>query len=162
MHTFRIGGEVADFLLLSIRGRQFPEATDYWNANWLTCNVDACVGAFHGVFGAVIRNEDLGRFLRQLRPLFENSSGGAMLEAAEWLSLDVVADGRSRVKAHVQLNDNCNALEFSLSLDRSELPAIIAQLEEICGAYPVAGHVAEASAPIVTMTATPRQPDNGQ
>jgi hypothetical protein len=142
MHHIRIGREGAEFFSLSIRERRHPEATDYWNANWLTCDVEVSAGAFRGVFGAVIRNEDLGRLLRQLRPLYERASGTATLEVSDWLCLDMFADDRNQIEVKCQVDDNRNSLECSLTLDRADLPAVIRQIEEASSAYPVIGQTA--------------------
>jgi hypothetical protein len=139
MYHIRIG-EAAEFLSLTLHGRQFPDATDYWRANWLTCDVEVAVGAFRGSFGSVIRNEDLGRFLRGLKLLDEQSSGRATLEALDgWLCLDVVRDGRPRLHVDCQLSDGCNALEFHLTMDPTDLSKIVGSLQEICETYPVVG-----------------------
>lgn len=137
MHCIRIGCKEADFLSLKIRERQFPEATDYWNANWLTCDVEVNVGAFRSAFGAVLRNEDLTRFLRGLRRLDSQSSATATFEAPEWLTLDLFADGESRIEGHGRIDDNCNHLEFRVNVDRSDLGPLIRELDEICTNYPI-------------------------
>ena len=140
MHEIRIGVGTAEFLSLKLHGRQFPDATDYWYANWLTCDIQVAAGVFRGEFGMVIRNEDIGHFLIQLRPVYEKLSGSATLEGKEdWLCLDIVGDGRSDMKVEGRLCDNCNTLEFHLALDQTDLPAIIQRLEEICESYPIIG-----------------------
>lgn len=140
MHEIRIGGETVDRLTLTIHGRQFPDSADYWDGNWLTCDVDVAVGAFQGAFGAVIRNEDFSRFLRELRPLYEQLVGRATLEALTgWLCLDFVGDGRGQIRVEGHLSDNCNTLNLRLDLDQSDLKPLIGRLEEIRLAYPVVG-----------------------
>jgi hypothetical protein len=142
MHHIRVGGEGADFFTLAIRERQFPEATDYWKANWLTCDVEVSAGAFRGAFGAVIRNEALDRFLRGLRLLYEGASGTATLEEPNWLSVDVFAEGDNQMKVWCQVSDNCNNLECNLALDRVNLLTIIQQIERVCTTYPVVAYPA--------------------
>ena len=46
MNESRIGGKAAEFLALTIHGRQFQDSADYWDGNWLTCDVEVAVGAF--------------------------------------------------------------------------------------------------------------------
>jgi hypothetical protein len=143
MHEIRIGGETAEFLALAIRGRRLPDSADYWDGNWLNCDLEVAAGAFRGAFSSTIRNEDLERFRRQLTPLYEHLSGTATLEALEgWLCLDLSGDGRGHLEAKAQLCDqpvSGNSLEFRLYLDQTNLPALIRQLDEVCRAYPVIG-----------------------
>jgi hypothetical protein len=143
MHEIRIGGEVAEFLSLAIHGRQRPESADYWDGNWLTCDVEVAAGAFRGAFGRTIRKEDLERFRHQLVRLYAELSGTAALEVLEgWIALDLVGDGRGHLEAKGQLCDDPvygNSLEFRLKLDQTYLPALIRQLNEACRAYPVIG-----------------------
>jgi hypothetical protein len=140
MHDIRIGSEGADFFRLSIRERQFPEAADYWNANFLVSDLEISAGAFRGAFGAVIRNEDLERFLRQLRLLYERASGGASLEVSDWLSLDILAEGHSQMKVWCQVDDGHNNLEGRWAFERAGLLTIIEQIETVCSVYPVVAH----------------------
>ena len=94
MHQIRIGGEAAEFLALTIHRRRLPQSADYWDGNWLDCDVEVAVGAFHGAFGGMIRNEDLERFRSQLTRLHDELLGTATLEALEgWLCLICQATG---------------------------------------------------------------------
>jgi hypothetical protein len=147
MHEVRIGGEAAEFLSLAIHGREFTDSADYWDGNWLTCDVEVAAGAFRGAFGRTIRNEDLERFRCRLVQLYEELSGTATLETLEgWLCLDVVGDGRGHLEAKGLLCDDPvygHSLEFRLYLDQTYLPALIRQLEEVCRAYPVIGRATD-------------------
>jgi hypothetical protein len=143
MHQIHIGGEAAEFFALTVHGRRLAEPTDYWDGNWLDCDVEVAAGAFRGAFGGTIRNEDLERFRDQLAPLHEALSGTATLEAPEgWLCLDLSGDGRGHLEAKGQLCDDPisgNSLEFRIHLDQTHLPTIIRDVDEICRAYPVIG-----------------------
>jgi hypothetical protein len=143
MHAIRIGGETAEFLVLTVHGRRLPDSADYWDGNWLNCDVEVAAGAFRGALGGTIRNEDLMRFRGELARLHDQLLGAATLEALEgWICLDLVGDGRGHLEAKGRVCDDPvrgNSLEFRLDLDQSHLPALTRQMDEACRAYPVIG-----------------------
>src|SRR5437016_203711 len=107
MHNIRIGGETAECLALTVHGRQFPDSADFWDGNWLTCDVEVAVGAFRGAFGRTVRNEELEQFRRQLEQLYERLTGDAALQTLEdWIDLQVRGDGRGHFAVNCRLCDD--------------------------------------------------------
>jgi hypothetical protein len=70
-------------------GKQ-PEASDYWDGNWVYAIVKIAARAFRGEFEAQLRAEEFVSFRDQLRPLPESLKGHAEFETTEgWLIIDM-------------------------------------------------------------------------
>ena len=139
----RFGGTDAEYLMLTVHGRNIPEAADYWDGNFLWCTAEVAAGAFRGSFSNLIRNEDLARFLPRLETLYERHDGVALFDTLDgWLDEQVVGVGRGHIEVRGQLIDDPvggNQLEFRLALDQTYLPTIIAQVRAAVEAFPVVG-----------------------
>ena len=141
--NIHIGGEDAEYLDLSVQGRPVPGSEDYWDGNWLGCEISVAVGAFRGTFGEAIRSDELERFLPELVRLYSNLTGSANLEALDgWLNLRLEGDGRGHINVTCRLSDSSgygSTLDFRLDLDQTHLPKIIRQIEAVLRVYPVIG-----------------------
>jgi hypothetical protein len=138
-----LGGAESEYLKLTVHGRNIPEASDYWDGNFLWCTAEVAAGAFRGSASNVIRNEDLVRFLPRLEALGQRLDGEALFDTLDgWLDVRVIGVGGGRVEVRGQLLDdlvNGNQLEFRLALDHTALPPLIAQVRAILEAFPVVG-----------------------
>src|SRR4051812_5561709 len=86
--SIRIGGDQAEYLALTVNGRERPDASDYWDANWLICTAEVVAGHFRGRLDRSLRTDELERFYQQVIPLYERLSGEAELSTMEgWLTL---------------------------------------------------------------------------
>jgi hypothetical protein len=136
-----IGGEQAEYLALTVRGRERPDSADFWDANWLVCTAEVVAGTFRGRLDASLRTDELEGFLRQVERLNERLSGEAELTTMEgWLAVRLTADGRGHVEAICRLCDgpgSGNVLECRLGLDQTFLPPLLRQLASTLSAYPV-------------------------
>jgi len=67
-----------------IHGRQFPDAADYWDGNWLRVTAH-CGGNGASVFatGSIIHLSELDRWLVETQELPKNLSGEAKLACME-------------------------------------------------------------------------------
>jgi hypothetical protein len=143
MYTIRFGGEEAEYLALTVHGRNNPEATDYWDGNWLLCTAVVIVGPFRGSVSSVLRNEDLIRFLPRVEDLYRRLEGEALFDTLDgWLDVRVIGVGRGQIEVRGQLCDNPvggNSLEFQLALDQTYLPPLIGQIRAVLEAFPVVG-----------------------
>lgn len=76
----------------------------------------------------------------QLRCLHATLRGEAAFETLEaWFSLRLVGDGVGHITARGFLHDAPgvgNRLEFALKLDQTDLPAVLAGLDDACRKYP--------------------------
>ncbi len=75
MHEIAICCEGDEFLTIALLGRSHPEATDYWDGNWVTASVEARAGGFRGSVGGHLRAEELAAFHDQLARLQESLRG---------------------------------------------------------------------------------------
>ena len=90
--TFRIGGGSAEFVEVEIVGRSVPDATDYWDGNWLVSRVTVAVGGFSGAFDAFFRVDEIQGFRDQLGHLRQTLRGQAAFEPIG--DLELVAQHR--------------------------------------------------------------------
>ena len=138
-----IGHSNAEYIHIAFTGRSHPDATDYWDGNWLASDVTIHAGGFHARLQGDLRAEEFASFQTQLSTLYATLSGTATFDTMEnWLSLILTADHQAHITAQCLAKDDPgigNTLTFSLDLDQSFLPAILQQLAEITTLYPVLG-----------------------
>jgi hypothetical protein len=143
MCSIRIGGEEAEFLRLTLHGRSHPDATDFWDGNWLDCTAEVAAGAFRGDLRRALRADELEAFRQQSAVLHDRLTGEAVLDTMEeWLRVRVVGDGRGHLEASCRLCDDPafgNTLDCRLHLDQTFLPAVLRQLDRALQTYPVIG-----------------------
>lgn len=134
-------GDANDRLVITVRGRMHPQATDYWDANWLVTPIDLHVGGFKGRINAALRTSELAAFRSGLATLYEALEGEAHLESIEdWLTMTLVGDGAGHIAVSGAARDQPgigNTLHFSFTIDQTYLPPVIEQLAEIDREFPV-------------------------
>ncbi len=118
-------------MVITVRGRMHPGATDYWDGNWLISPIEIAAGSLRARIPAGLRTEELRAFREELA-----GAGVARLTSLEeWLELTVTV-GRKLDVAGVSAGHG----SFRITgLDRAQLPGIIDALEEVEAAYPVLG-----------------------
>lgn len=141
--AFRIGRSSREHVVVCVSRREHPEASDYWDGNWVYASVEIAAGVFRGTFEAQLRAEDFVRFRDQLRPLYENLGASATFDTMEgWLGIDIKGDGKGHFHAACTAVDQPgvgNRLTFGIDFDQTELPDILRGLDAICTAVPVIG-----------------------
>jgi hypothetical protein len=124
--AFRIGGSNREHVIVHPTRRERPEASDYWDGNWVYATVKVAARAFRGEFEAQLRAEEFVRFRDQLQVLYETLNGGAKFETMEgWLTVDIQGDGKGHFRAGCIAVDQPgigNRLTFGLDFDQTELP----------------------------------------
>lgn len=140
---FLLGDPGSQFLRVRPLARTHPGVDDYWDGNWLTCEVEVAVGGFTGGVQAELRAEDFFKFHRQLRQLHKSLTGQAKFATMEgWLDVDLKGDGNGHVTVEGEVLDQPgigNRLNFKLEMDQTYLPTALAGLESIMSAFPVVG-----------------------
>jgi len=131
-------------LRLWVHGRQFPDADDYWDSNWLviTARVEA-KGAGVEIEGPLIRNTEIAAFAAELRRLSETLRGTAKLDCLE-PELEVSlcpADAIGHIAIAISITPDLlnQSHRFEFGTDQSHLPMLIAECEAILEAHPVIG-----------------------
>jgi hypothetical protein len=126
---------------LIVHGRQFPEATDYWDGNWLNVTAEIDAPASRVVAsGPIVHLGDLDHFLNDLIRLYASLGGTAELPCIE-PNLRVKLNAKPRGHIAMSLSITPDHLserhEYSREFDQSYLPAIIEQLRDILRRYPI-------------------------
>ena len=104
--SFRVGSSNREHIIVRPSRREYPEAKDYDDGNWVYATIEIAAGAFRGRFEAMLRAEEFVRERHDLRYLYEHPSGKATFDTMEgWLRIDVQADGKGHFHAA------CEALE---------------------------------------------------
>ncbi len=129
---------------LWIHGRQFPDAQDFWDGNWL--NVTAHCGsngASVSVSGAIFMVPDLEQWATQCRTLYENFQGEARLDPCEPNLLVTLrcSDRRGHILMRVEITPDQVTQEHRMDfeIDQSYLPSLIAQCRAIIEEFPIRG-----------------------
>ena len=135
--------QAIDLLIEALR-RSHPNATDYWDGNWIHCTIEVTVGGFRGRVDADLRSTDFVSFRKGLEAVYSQLNGEASLETMEgWIALRLAGNGRGHFALDCELLDQPgfgNRLRFRLPpLDQTELPPCVEALRRIEAAFPVAG-----------------------
>jgi hypothetical protein len=138
-----IGDPDGQRVLIQPQGRQHPGLFDYWDGNWIVCDIQLHAGGFRGGFQASLRSEEFEAFLAELRVLADTPEGTAAFSAVEGqLALTLAGDGRGRVRVTGEAQDEAgigNRLHFEFEIDQTSLPRINEGLMHLLRAFPVTG-----------------------
>jgi hypothetical protein len=131
-------------LQLWIHGRQFADARDYYDGNWLRITAHCgASGASIWVQGAILMVTDIAGFGDQCAAMLRGEADSAAFDPLEpELKVSLrVADRLGHLRAHVEITPDhlaqSHRLEFDI--DQSYLPEIIRQCAAIVQEYPVRG-----------------------
>ena len=118
--------------------RQFPEATDYWDGNWLL--VEATCGAglnVVGTSGSFIHGSDLRQWIRQLAE-WDGHSRLELKTLEEELALSISpSDGELSVE--VQLGRLERTTRNAYSVPTKQLDVFCAGLHDLLECFPILG-----------------------
>ncbi len=129
-------------LRIWVHGRQFPDAMDAWDGNWLNVTAHYVAhGASVVVAGPVLDTVSFASFGKELKTLHQWLSGEAKLESVEPdVMVRIVGGGETgRMQLRVEMTpDNvAQGHWFEQEIDQSYLPAAIAACEAVVERYPV-------------------------
>ena len=128
-------------LKIWILSRQFPDATDYWDGNWL--NVIAhCSdkGAAVTVSGSIIHLREIATLRAELLNMDESLKGSAEMPTIEpnlHLKLDCNHLGHIAGECHITPDHMTQSHSFDFDLDQSYLKHLIRQCDRVLEEYPV-------------------------
>ena len=137
-----------DFILgplkISIDGYQFPDATDYWGANWLLiiAEIDIPGQAWVRATGPFIMNAELARFRDEMEMIYDQLDGQAGLWTIEpelRIALESKNNGLITAEIDITPDNMTQEHKFFVDLDQSHLPLAISQLNTILERFPVRG-----------------------
>lgn len=122
---------------------ELPDATDYWDGNWVTTRIHIKAGAFTANYEASLRNVEIATFAHQL-PRLHGEPGTATLASLElWLTLTMERTDTGKVHmSGIAMNPSRQGTELAFDLpdiDQSFLPAIKEQFDAVLQEFPVRG-----------------------
>jgi hypothetical protein len=125
-----------------IRNREFAEAQDYWDGNWLNV-VAHCGSAGADVWasGPVLHLSEVRHWLGELNKLDETLTGKASLCCMEPdLSAEFrLKDGRGELLVFITPDHLAEKHEFRFQVDQSYLRELTSMLERVLERYPIRG-----------------------
>ena len=144
---FLIGSRASDFLSVKPVEREHPDASDFWDGNWLITEIEIAVGAFRARYVANLRVDELLRLRDQMSALPCTLDGQAELRSLEdWLQVSIQGDDLGHFQVDCQAKDAAgigNTLKFALGFDQTELSGMLDELEQIIEKFPLLGERGE-------------------
>jgi hypothetical protein len=129
---------------LRVHRRQFPDAEDRWDGNWLVVTAEHVqADATVIVTGPILDAVGLERFRDELAVVHHTRAGEATLASPE-PNLHVRVgppDRRGRLRLRVEITPDpaVQGHWFETEIDQSQLPPAILQLERVLERFPVRG-----------------------
>lgn len=135
--------QIAGFSLW-VDGRQFPDATDFWDANWLVveARVEAS-GATVTAHGPFVLTMEIDRFYGSLKTMDQTLSGTARLDCMEpTLDITLTCSPLGQVSAEIALTpDHMTQLhKFTFDFDQTFLRPVLQDCLSILERFPIKGH----------------------
>ncbi|HEY2408012.1 MAG TPA: hypothetical protein VGI10_18520 [Polyangiaceae bacterium] len=126
-----------------IQRREFPDATDYWDGNWLQA-VARCSqrGATVCATGPILRTDEIREFCDQCASLQANLAGDAKLTCMEpYLRVELAGNARGQIAVTITLTPDhlVQRHEFRDQSDQSYLPLIVTACRRVLARFPVVG-----------------------
>lgn len=142
-HRFSIGPEY-EHLSVRLLGRSHPAATDYWDGNWIRCRIAVHAHPFGGEFTGDLRTDELSGLRDDLARLHSELAGEAAFANLDGhLTFDVSSDGMGRFTLNGVATHEPGSgryLAFRIHFDQSDIPKILADLDDALSDFPVKGN----------------------
>lgn len=130
-------------LQIWVHGRQFPDAIDYWDGNWLRITAHCGMqGADVWTTGAILNLPAVVSWLAELEYLNQSLTGSASLVPLEpELSVKLTASVLGHISMEVEITPDNMTQEhmFRFELDQSYLEPVIESCRKILNDYPIRG-----------------------
>ena len=130
-------------LQIWVHGRQFPNATDYWDGNWLRITAHCGThGADVWTTGSILHVPDVVGWLSDLERMNQSLSGEANLVPLEpELRVKLAASTLGHISMEVEITPDNMTQEhtFRFETDQSFLEPVIESCRKIVNDYPVRG-----------------------
>lgn len=128
-------------LSLWVRHRQFPDASDYWDGNWLVIRAKMeASGARVEFGGSILMTADVERFRDELAKMVSALAGEATLTGLEpGINMILEMRGKGDVEGVIEITpDHLNQHHrFKVEADQSYLPALVSSCDAILSRFPV-------------------------
>ena len=141
MRQVEFRGDGGDVISLTLLHRSRPDASDYWDGNWISASVQVTAGGFRGSVSGDLRADELHQFYKQFAQLQESLQGTAEFETMEgWLAIRIVGDGKGRMDLECTVRDQPgigNTLRFSIASDQTYTRNAVDEWRLVVEAFPV-------------------------
>ncbi len=132
--------KLAGFVLW-IHGRQFPDAADYWDGNWLNVTAHCgAKGAEVSVSGNIVHLSEIHQWMTETQALYDTLTGTAALACMEpEISITLKAETRGHISMIVEITPDhlLQQHRFEFDIDQSHLPALLAQGRQVLTQFPL-------------------------
>lgn len=144
----QMDGAEADLDIFGLKiwvvGRQFPDAGDYWDGNWLQVEVHmAANGAQVEATGTFVRSDEIAAFLDGLEVMNRELSGKAELLCMEPnLNVAIAFEGPlGNIRGIVEITPEFSNQfhRFQVGGNPSDLPKMITECRRVLSRFPVVG-----------------------
>ena len=124
-----------------IHKREFPNSTEYWDANWLLSTARCCAdNAWVITEGPFIHLSEIKNWLKDLEKLNQTLEGKANLACLEeyvYVEIKIEDDEQISLEVHITPNHMTQNHLFRFEIDKSYLPVLISQCKIILQNYPI-------------------------
>jgi hypothetical protein len=126
-----------------IHGRQFPEATDYWDGNWLMVTVRCHTQtAMVWTSGPIIHLSELVRWIKSTEQMHDTLTGEANLACMEpELDVEMKMNKLSHIEVKVEITSYSPREHHLLNfeIDQSYLPDFVKDGRRVLAKFPIRG-----------------------
>lgn len=135
-------------LQIAVLGRSHPNCDDFWDGNWLNVQIHLAAGGFRADYPACFRSEEFERLFFSLTQAdldLETLSIPKPIQFRTFenqLALEIESDRLGNFQVRGTAVDQMysdHQLTFVISLDQTQLPAMLGELAAILEAFPVIG-----------------------
>ena len=130
-------------LRIWIHNRQFPDAQDYWDGNWINAIAEfTATGAIVKVEAPFIHLGDLSYWLETLTALQSSLKGEANYEPMEpELKIGMAADALGHIIVNLEITPDIISQKhwFEFDIDQSYLSPLVSDLESVLKKFPLRG-----------------------
>lgn len=127
-------------LRIWVHGRRFPDATDYWDGNWLGMTACYSTPASVRALGSIVHLAEIRALLRELKGIHQHRQGHAelhCLEPALDLEFQALANGHLQLRIVITADTMTGSHSFVDQLDYTALPSVIAGCNAILARFPL-------------------------
>jgi hypothetical protein len=124
-----------------IHNRQFPDAKDFWDGNWVNTTVYCSAkGANVWVEGPILHLSELKKWTDDCQKMYDSLSGGAELNCMEphlYIKMSIDKTGQIEMQVDITADNLCQMHKFKFSIDQSYLPRMIGKSKEVLDKFPL-------------------------
>lgn len=141
MKSFAIGTNEREMITVTVVNYERPPIGEFYDDNWLLCEVSVQCGAFRGKFQANFLTSELEKLLQGLGRLHQELHGEYTFESMEGqFVLRVSCGNLGHIHIAGEAMDQAGIgqrLIFRFSLDQTHLSITLRELSDVMQAFPV-------------------------